>query len=83
MASSVWAGRVADRTPVWAKFFATRSARLEGPPILCKMGTMSLSRGVKRLERGVDRRPSCSAEVKEIVELRIYAHSGSSLTGIG
>jgi len=39
--------------------------------------------GVKRLGRGADHPPPCSAEVKERVELYLYSTSGSSWPVIG
>jgi len=46
-------------------------------PAFCIMGTGSF-RGVKRPGRGLYHPPLSSAEVKEIVELYLYAPSGSS-----
>ena len=47
------------------------------------MGTGTLSRGVKRPMRGVDHPPTCSAEVKERVEIYLYSHSGFSWAVLG
>jgi hypothetical protein len=42
------------------------------------MGAGSLSPGGKRSSRGVNHPPHHSAEVKEIIELYLYSHSGPS-----
>jgi hypothetical protein len=45
-------------------------------PASYAMGTGSLSRGYRRLGRGLNHPPSSSAEIKEKVELQLYSPFG-------
>jgi hypothetical protein len=63
---SLHAGRIVDRIPVTGEIFSTSPDRPWSPL------------GVKRPERGVERPPSHSAEVKERVDLYLYSPSGPS-----
>ena len=58
-----------DRMPVEAKFSAPVENVPRNQPAPAKMGTESLSRGVKRPRRGVKHPPLSSAEVEEKVVL--------------
>ena len=53
--------------------FVTPAQTCPGPHPSYKMDTGSLSRGVKRLGRGVNLQPISSTEVKETVELYPYS----------
>jgi hypothetical protein len=70
--------RSGDRIPVEARLSAPVQTGPRTHPTSCKMGTGSLSQGVKRPERGVDHPPPSSTEDKEIVELYLYDPSGPS-----
>jgi hypothetical protein len=77
LSDSLRAGQAGDRIPVWARFSAPLQTGPGVHPASYAMGTGSLSRGVKRSERGVDH-PLSSAEVKERVRLYVYSFSGPS-----
>ena len=66
------AGRSGCRIPVGARFSVSVQTGPGTHPASYTLGTGSL---VLRLRRGVDHSPSCSAEVKERVELYFYSTS--------
>ena len=67
----------------WGEMFRTRPDRPWGPPSLLYNGYRVSFPGVKRTGRGVEHPSPSSAEVKERIELYIYANSGSSWPVIG
>jgi hypothetical protein len=74
---SLRAGRSGSRILVVARFSAPVQTGPGGRPASYTVGTGSFP-GVKRPDRGVDRRPPSSAEVKERVELYLYSPSWPS-----
>ena len=69
--------RYKDRSKVGSRFSAPVQIGPGAHPASHTMGSGSFP-GVKRPGRGVDHPPTCSAEVKEIVELNPYSPSASS-----
>jgi hypothetical protein len=68
---------------VGARFSAAGQTGLWGPPSLLYNGYRVSFPGVKRSGRGVDYPPSCSARVKERVQLYFYSPSGPSWPVLG
>jgi len=68
---------------VWSKIFCTCPDWLWGPPSLLYNGFLVSFPGVKWPGRGIDHRPSSSAEVKERVDLHLYYPSGPSQPVLG
>ena len=73
---SLRAGRSGDRIPVDARFSAPVQTGPGSHPATYTNGYWVSFSGVKRPGRGVDYPPPSSAEVKERVELYLYALSG-------
>ena len=71
-----------DRIPMGARFSASIQTGPGARPASYTIGAGSLP-GVKLLVRGVDHPPPSSAEVKERVELYLYATSEPSWPVIG
>ena len=69
-------GRSGDRNPLGGEIFHTLPYRPCGSPSLLYNRYRFFSPGVKWPVRGTDHPPSCSAEVKERVELYLYSPSG-------
>jgi hypothetical protein len=67
----------------WGRDFPHPSRPVLGPTQPPIQWVPGLSRGVKRLGRGVDHRPPSSAEVKERVELYFCSPTGPSWSVIG
>ena len=76
--NSLRAGRSGNRIPVWGEIFRTLPGRPWGPPSLLYDRYRDSPGGKERPGRGVDHPPQSSAEVKERVELYLYAPSGPS-----
>ena len=68
---------------VWGEIFCTCPDWPWGPPSLLYNGFQISFPGVKQPGRGIDHRPSSSAEVKERVELHLYYPSGPSQPLLG
>jgi hypothetical protein len=77
------AGRSNDRIPVGARFFAPVQIGRGAHPACCTVGTVSLSREVKRPGNDVDNAPLSSPEVKETVELLLFSTFGPLLPDLG
>jgi hypothetical protein len=80
---SLRARRFRDRIPVRARFCGPFQADPETHSASCTMGTVLLSRGVKRPETGVNLQFPSSVEVKERVELYFYSTPGPLWPGLG
>ena len=72
-----------DRIPVGVKFSAPVQTGPGAHPASYTMGTTSVSRGVKRPERGANQPSPFSAKVKERVELYRYFLPGPSCHVVG
>jgi hypothetical protein len=69
---------------VWgSRFFVHAQTESGAHPASRKIGTGFLSRGVKRLGRGVNQPPPSSAEVKDGAELNLNFPSGPSWPAVG